>query len=97
MSLHDEAQRGEMAADVLANPVYLEAYGLLEQEMITKWREATNVEVRERLHLALKLLAKVRSVLESTMLSGKVSMATLEAEQSRLERIGGVFKRRLAA
>lgn len=97
MSLQDEARRGQWASEVLANEVYTEAYSLLEQEIITKWRDSSDPESRERLHLMLRMLAKVRSLVESTMESGKVASASLEMEQSRLERLGNVFKRRSAA
>ena len=97
MSLHDEAQRGAQAADVLANPAYSEAYGLIEQEIINKWRESTDQETRERLHLSLKLLAMLHKALDSTMKSGQVAARELEIQQSRLERIGAAFKRRSVA
>ena len=97
MSLHDEAQRGTLAGEVLANPVYTEAYGLIEQEIIAKWQSATDLETRERLHLMLKMLGKVQQVLNGAMQSGKVSSKELEMQQSRLERLGSAFKRRSVA
>lgn len=94
MSLRDEAMRGEHAADVLANPVYIDAYGQLEQEIINKWRESSDSAERERLHLMLKMLAKVRQVMQGVMTSGKVSAKELELQQTRMERLGNALRRR---
>ena len=92
MSLQNEAQRGELARQVLENEVYAEAYALIEQEIMRIWRDSKNQDEREELHRALRSLGKVRQVLEGTMNSGKVAAATLQAEKSRAQRIGEYFK-----
>lgn len=92
MSLQNEAQRGEMARQVIENEVYAEAYTLLEQEITRAWRDSKDAAEREELHRALRSLVKVQKVLESTMNSGKVAAATLQAEKSRAQRILDSFK-----
>ena len=93
MSLQNEAQRGEMARQVLENEVYAEAYALLESEITRAWRESRDQAEREELHRALRSLSKVRTVLESTMKSGKVALDKLQQEKNRVQRIGDYFKR----
>ena len=83
-----DARRGELAAEVLANEVYQDAYARLETEITKTWRDAKDVETRERLHLMLGLLSKVRKVFDATVTSGKVASKALEMEQSRLQRFG---------
>ena len=92
MSLQNEAQRGELARQVIENEVYAEAYTLLEQEITRAWRDSRDAAEREELHRALRSLVKVQKVLESTMNSGKVAAASLQAEKSRAQRIMDAFK-----
>lgn len=88
-----DARRGELAREVLENEVYSGAYALIEQEITKSWRESKSPTEREELHRALRTLVKVQRLMESTMDSGKVALKSLEIERSRLQRIGGVFKR----
>jgi ribosome-binding ATPase YchF (GTP1/OBG family) len=92
MSLQNEAQRGELAKQVIENEVYAEAYTLLEQEITRAWRDSRDAAEREELHRALRSLVKVQKVLESTMNSGKVAAATLQAEKTRAQRIMDTFR-----
>jgi hypothetical protein len=85
------ALRGKRARDVLENEVYSEAHSLIEQEIINRWRAAQSTEERERLHLMLGLLGKVKSALESVMSTGQAAEKVLEAEKSRLQRLGARF------
>lgn len=93
MSLQNEVQRGDMARQVLENEVYAEAYTLLESEITRAWRESRDKDEREELHRALRSLAKVKTVLESTMKSGQVAADKLLQERSRVQRIGDYLKR----
>ena len=87
MSLELDADRGRLAEDVLANPVYQESYALIEQALIAKWRGADRPEVREELHKILGLLDKVQGLIESTMRSGKVASKELERKRSVADRL----------
>lgn len=88
-----EAERGRLASEVLANPVYTEAYGLIEQGIINRWRDSKDKDEREQLHKLLGLLAQVRRVMEATMRSGEVAKKELERKASLRERIGARFAR----
>jgi SAM-dependent MidA family methyltransferase len=91
MSLERESERGRLAADVLKNEVYVEAYTKLETEIIEKWREARSTQDREQLHQMLLLLAKVQRALESVMSSGKVADAEIQ-RRSLKDKIGRVLR-----
>ena len=88
MSLEREADRGRLADDVLRNPVYAESYDLIEQEITRKWRDSKDRDEREQLHQLLRMLAKARTVLESTMRSGKVASSELKRKRTLAERAG---------
>ena len=87
MSDEQEAIRGRLAQDVLDNPVYAESYGMIEQEIMPKWRDSRDALEREELHRLLKMLSKARNVLESTMRTGQLAMAELERKRTLADRI----------
>lgn len=93
MSLEQDVERGRQAEAVLANPVYADAYLQIEQEVTRKWRESRDKEEREQLHQLLRMLDKARTVMESTMRSGKVAAKELERRQSLSERLTGRLRR----
>jgi hypothetical protein len=82
-----EAVRGRLAQDVLENPVYAESYGMIEQEIMAKWRDSRDAAEREELHRLLKMLAKARNVLESTMRTGQLASAELERKRTLADRV----------
>jgi DNA-binding MurR/RpiR family transcriptional regulator len=91
MTDEQEAIRGRLAQDVLENPVYAESYGAIEQEIMAKWRDSRDPVEREELHRLLKMLAKARNVLESTMRTGQLAAAELERKRTLADRLH--FKR----
>lgn len=78
-----DAERGRLAAEVLNNPVYAEAFDLIHTEITNTWREASDAETREHLHRLQKCLTKVQAVLTHTMNEGKVASKSLEAAAQR--------------
>lgn len=88
MSLTKDVERGQQAESVLQNPIYCEAYSLIEQGILKTWRESGDTAQREELHKVLKLLDKVRNLMESTMRSGKVAAKELERKRKLSERLG---------
>lgn len=88
-----EAQRGQLAEQVLRNAVYVDAYGLIESELTRLWRESRDRDEREQLHQLLKMLTKVQTVLESTMRTGQVATAELQRKQTLAQKIGSRLQR----
>lgn len=88
MSYEQDAQRGQLAENVLTNEVYLSAYRGIEQGILAKWRESDDKAEREELHKLLKLLDKVQNLMESTMRSGQIAAKELERKRSLSERVG---------
>ena len=87
MTDEQEAERGRLAKEVLDNEVYADAYVQIADGLIAVWREARSVEAREEAHAKLVMLDKVRSIIESTMRSGRVAAKELERKQTMAERL----------
>lgn len=80
---------GNRAREVLDNEVFQQVWTDIEQGLIESWRNIPasdspeNVRARERLHLSLTLLGKVKATIEQTMESGKLAMADLDYQQKK--------------
>lgn len=88
-----DAERGQQARLVLDNPVYAESYGLIESELTRKWRESRDASEREQIHMLLRMLDKVKNVMESTMRRGEIAAAEIVRKKSLVERASGVLRR----
>lgn len=79
MTLEQEKRRGEDAKRLLEEPLLVEAFEHIKQELTQAWTEspARDVEGREKTWLMLKLLGRVRGHLESVMANGTMAKATL--------------------
>lgn len=88
MGLENEAERGRLAEEVLNNPVYAEAYQLIEKGITDQWRQSRDEKEREQLHQLLRMLDKARNVVETTMREGRVAQDKLAQRASLAQRIG---------
>lgn len=88
MSLEQEVERGRHAEEVLNNPVYVEAYALIEQGITEQWRQSRDASEREQLHQLLRMVDKARTVVETTMREGRIAADKLKQRRSLAERIG---------
>lgn len=93
MSLIDESRRGDLAAEVLQNDVYTDAYAKVEAAIYAGWRDAENATDAEHLRQMGKLLRKVQTLMEGVLKSGKIADKALEQERSRIERLGQALRR----
>lgn len=82
MELSEEQRRGELAADVLENPLYREAFDSVRAGIIHAWETAPirDKEGQGELKLMLKLLTDVQRNLETTMQTGKMAKIQIERE-----------------
>ncbi len=79
MTDEELALRGELARQLLGNPLLAEAFQTIEDEVTEAWRAspARDVEGREKLWLQLKLLHKLRGQLELVVETGRAAEASL--------------------
>jgi hypothetical protein len=74
-----DIRRGKDAEALLAHPLLVEAFELIEQELTQEWRNspARDEEAREKLWLTLKCLHKVRGQLQHVVETGQFARMTL--------------------
>ena len=74
-----EIARGERALQILQEPLLVEAFETIEQELIEQWQKSPvrDVEGREKLYLTLLCLHRVQTHLQSVLETGKIAKATL--------------------
>lgn len=78
--LEAEIQRGQKAAQLLAEPLIADAFAAFAREVQERWTQspARDVEGREKLYLMLKASERVETHLRSLIESGKIAEATLK-------------------
>lgn len=79
-ALEAEIQRGQKAAQLLAEPLIAEAFSVFAKEVQDRWAQspARDAEGREKLYLMLKASERVEAHLRSLIDSGKMAEATLK-------------------
>jgi hypothetical protein len=79
--LRDEMNRGSKAAEVLRNPVFDEAFSILQKRYIQAWVDtpADQVEERERLYQSVHVLQDIYNQLEAVMTTGAMASEELDA------------------
>lgn len=81
-----EIQRGERAAQILAEPIVADALDTIEREYIEKWKSSPvrDEEGREKLWLMVMTLHRFRSELALVIDTGQVAKATLAQKAGQL-------------
>lgn len=77
--LEDEARRGEQARQVTDNPVFAQAFHMLQAHYLAKF-EATSWEddkARKEIWLSLKNLQQIENQLKQVINTGKLANRTL--------------------
>ena len=79
--LRDEMNRGSKAAEVLRNPVFDEAFSILQKRYIQAWVDTTadQIEERERLYQSVHVLQDIYNQLEAVMTTGAMASEELDA------------------
>ncbi|WP_426355668.1 hypothetical protein ACN9MD_09745 [Stenotrophomonas maltophilia] len=74
-----EIARGERANQLLSDPLLVEAFEIVEQELTSQWQNSPvrDAEGREKLFLTLRCLQKARAHLTSVLETGVMAKATL--------------------
>lgn len=92
-SLEKRLYDGDQAKLVLENEAFGTAFDDIEKDLIESWRnlpakvDKESVNTRERLHLAVQMLGKVKSTLVTAMETGKLAKLDLEYERSLSQKV----------
>ena len=68
-------QREEHANRILTDPLYQEAYQVLKDDLMNRWEHSgsTELEARESIWLAMRLLDRIHSHLKSILETGHMA------------------------
>jgi hypothetical protein len=74
-----DIHRGERALALLRDEILIEAFQIIEQDLIDKWQSspARDVQARETLYLSQMLLQRLQNQLQLVLETGQVAKATL--------------------
>ena len=89
-TIEERLSRGDRAKEVLENEEFVAAWSRVEQELIESWKNTpstnANRDARERIHLSITLLGKVKACITETLETGKLAQAELIYRQSLAQR-----------
>lgn len=82
MTLEEELIRGERAARIIENEIYIESWKSVRDGIIRAWESAPirDKEGQNELKLMLKLLNDVRKNIENVMQTGSLAKIQIERE-----------------
>lgn len=93
--LHKAIYDADRAREVLDNPVYQDVWTQVEKDLIESWKNTPstneNRDARERIHLSLTMLHKVKGTIEQTMAGG----AQAKEELTYLQKVAAEARRLL--
>lgn len=74
MTLTDEERRARAvrAEQILNDPVFLDAWQLAGEHIVSRWAQATTPELRERLHAEHTALKRLKESLQSILNDGAI-------------------------
>ncbi len=82
--------RGVRAREVLENEEFVSAFEAIEQDLTESWKNTPSTsgaqDARERIHLALTMLHKVRAAITLTMETGKLAAENLKHQKTMAQR-----------
>jgi hypothetical protein len=88
MELNQRLYNGDRAREVLENEAFTDAFSAIETEILSQWKSspARDQAGREKLWLMLSLLNKVKTVITTTLETGKLAKIELEHKRTLAER-----------
>jgi hypothetical protein len=87
-AMRDRVERGRKADELMNDETFCDAFQAIERVYIDAWRASDmyQVDLRERAHVAVKLLEDIRTQLRSYMVDGKVALEQIEKQIKNAER-----------
>ena len=86
--LEQRIYNGDRAKEILENEVFQAVFEDIEKELYQAWKQSPqrDAEGRERIHLALSMMGKVKASLTTTLETGKLAMLELEHRRTLAQR-----------
>ena len=82
---------GSRAREVLDNEVFQAVFADIRKDLIESWENipstSENTPARDRIHLSLTLLGKVKACIQQSLETGKLAQMDLEHKRTLAERL----------
>ena len=88
MTPEDEVIRGNDAARLLRDKMYLEAWDTVKERLVTLLEQDQPDDKRERLTADLRSLRRVRAYVEQVAAGGRMAAQEIERERTFTQRVG---------
>ena len=90
-TIENRIYNGNRAKEVLENEAFLAVFADIEEELTTAWKTSPqrDAEGREKIHLALTMLHKLKACLHTSLDTGKMAVLDLQHKQSMADRAKG--------
>lgn len=81
MTLEEEIRNASEAKLLLEHPLLVEAFSTIKNQMMSAWETSAvrDTEGRERLFMAVKILAQLEGFLREFVVTGKLAAMQIEA------------------
>lgn len=91
MDYEAESRRGDQAKALLEHPLLVEAFDTIERELIEAWKNSPvrDAEGREKIHMSMCLLQKLKAQIQEAVENGKVAKSMLERLN---QKVSSIFK-----
>lgn len=85
MKIEQRIYNGNRAKEILDNEVFLSVFDDIEMELIEAWKKSPQRDEagREKIHLTVTLLGKVKASLQTTLETGKLAMQELDFQEKQ--------------
>jgi len=87
--MRDDLNRAAKAAELLAEPLLVEALDAIETEITTKWKSNANPDARESLWNLMQAQRLFKTALQKHITTGK--LVSLTPKPSLPQRLGGAI------
>ena len=75
MTDRSDEERAQQAQNLLSNELFVESFNVLKEDLMSRWSNSgsTDLEARESIWLAMRLLDRIRSHLISIIETGQMN------------------------
>ena len=92
-TLQQRVYNGDRARELIENEIFQQVFIDIEEDLIGVWKKSPqrDVEARERIHLALSMLGKIKACLQATLETGTLARLDLQYQQTLMDRAKGLI------
>ncbi len=89
-SIHEALSRAQRAKEIIDNPLYVEAWSLINETLVKSWRNSRVAEEREEYWRYCKIADKLQGVFAGIMERGEHAAIDLQKLSEKKPRLQGL-------